>query len=57
MITKTRLESAHLAGNLLGDRSERDVFVYLPPGVTNPMAGFPPRICCRPNSGYSVSRA
>lgn len=32
MIVHSRLESAHLAGNLLGDPSERDVFVYLPPG-------------------------
>jgi len=32
MIVHTRLESAHLAGNLLGDPSERDLFVYLPPG-------------------------
>ena len=32
MIVHTRLESSHLAGNLLGDPSERDLFVYLPPG-------------------------
>lgn len=32
MIIHTRLESAHLAGNLLRDPSERDLFVYLPPG-------------------------
>ena len=32
MIVHSRLESAHLAGNLLGDPSERDLFVYLPPG-------------------------
>ncbi len=32
MIIATRLESSHLAANLLGDPSERDVFVYLPPG-------------------------
>ena len=32
MIVHTRLESPHLAGNLLADRSERDVFVYLPRG-------------------------
>ena len=31
MIVQTRLESPHLAGNLLGDPSERDLFVYLPP--------------------------
>jgi hypothetical protein len=32
VIVHTRLESSHLAGNLLGDPSERDVFVYVPPG-------------------------
>jgi enterochelin esterase family protein len=26
------LDSPHLAGNLLGDPSERDIYVYLPPG-------------------------
>jgi hypothetical protein len=29
MIIPSRLESAHLAGNLLGDPSERALFVYL----------------------------
>jgi hypothetical protein len=32
LIVHTRLESPNLAGNLLGDPSERDLFVYLPPG-------------------------
>ena len=32
MIVHSKLDSAHLAGNLLGDPSERDLFVYLPPG-------------------------
>lgn len=32
VIVHSRLESANLAGNLLGDPSERDLFVYLPPG-------------------------
>ena len=32
MIVHSRLESSHLAGNLLEDPSERDLFVYLPPG-------------------------
>ena len=32
MIVQSRLDSAYLAGNLLGDPSERDLFVYLPPG-------------------------
>jgi len=31
MIIHTPLESSHLAGNM-GDPSERDLFVYLPPG-------------------------
>lgn len=41
MITHTRMESAHLAGNLLGDPSERDVFVYLPPGYDESDGRFP----------------
>jgi S-formylglutathione hydrolase FrmB len=41
MITHTRLESAHLAENLLGDPSERDVFVYLPPGYDESDGRFP----------------
>jgi hypothetical protein len=32
VIVHSRLDSRHLAANLLGDPSERDVFVYLPPG-------------------------
>ncbi len=32
MIIRSRIDSAHLADNLLGDPSERDLFVYLPPG-------------------------
>ena len=32
MIVHTLLDSSNLAGNLLGDSSERDLFVYLPPG-------------------------
>ena len=32
MIVHSRLDSSHLAANLLGDPSERDLFVYLPPG-------------------------
>ena len=32
MIVHARVKSMHLARNLLGDPSERDVFVYLPPG-------------------------
>jgi hypothetical protein len=32
VIVHSRLDSLHLAGNLLGHPSERDVFVYPPPG-------------------------
>jgi hypothetical protein len=41
VIVHTRLESVHLAGNLLGDPSERDVFVYLPPGYDESNARNP----------------
>ncbi len=41
MITHSRLESAHLAGNLLGDPSERDLFVYLPPGYEESDRRYP----------------
>ena len=41
MIVHTRLESAHLAGNLLGDPSERDLFVYLPPGYEESDRRYP----------------
>ena len=32
MIVHTLLDSSNLAGNLLGDSSERDLFMY-PPGL------------------------
>ena len=32
MIVRDRIDSKCIAGNLLGDPSERDLFVYLPPG-------------------------
>ena len=41
VIVHTRLESPHLAGNLLEDPSERDVFVYLPPGYDTTMRRYP----------------
>ena len=41
MIVRTRLESSHLAGNLLGDPSERDLFVYLPPGYEESDRRYP----------------
>src|SRR5437016_8860005 len=41
MIIHTLLESSHLAGNLLGDPSERDLFVYLPPGYEGSDRRYP----------------
>jgi enterochelin esterase-like enzyme len=41
VIIHSRLESAHLAGNLLGDPSERDLFVYLPPGYQGSGRRYP----------------
>jgi S-formylglutathione hydrolase FrmB len=41
VIVHTRLESSHLAGNLLGDPSERDLFVYLPPGYEESDRRYP----------------
>jgi S-formylglutathione hydrolase FrmB len=35
MIVKHEIESAHLAGNLLGDPSTRDLYVYVPAGYEN----------------------
>lgn len=31
LVVKDRIDSRHLAGNLLGDPSERDLYIYLPP--------------------------
>ena len=41
MIIHTRIESSHLAANLLGDPSERDLFVYLPPGYEESDQRYP----------------
>jgi enterochelin esterase-like enzyme len=41
VIVHTRLESSHLAGNLLGDPSERDLFVYLPPRYEESSRRYP----------------
>ena len=41
MIVHSRLESAHLAGNLLEDPTERDLFVYLPPGYEESDRRYP----------------
>ena len=41
MIIRSRIDSAHLAGNLLGDPGERDLFVYLPPGYGDSDRRYP----------------
>jgi len=41
MIIHTRIEGSHLAGNLLGDPSERDLFVYVPPGYEESDRRYP----------------
>jgi hypothetical protein len=41
MIVHTLLDSSNLAGNLLGDPSERDLFVYLPPGYEESDRRYP----------------
>jgi enterochelin esterase family protein len=41
MIIDSRIEGAHLAGNLLGDPSERNLFVYLPPGYEDSGLRYP----------------
>jgi len=41
VIVHTRVESAHLAGNLVEDPSERDLFVYLPPGYEESDQRYP----------------
>jgi hypothetical protein len=41
MIVHTRIEGSQLAGNLLGDPTERDLFVYLPPGYDESERRYP----------------
>ena len=41
MIVHSRIEGAQLAGNLLGDPTERDLFVYLPPGYDGSDSRYP----------------
>ena len=41
MIIHTQVESANLADNLLGDPTDRDVFVYVPPGYENSDRAYP----------------
>jgi S-formylglutathione hydrolase FrmB len=41
VIVGTRIDSAYLAGNKLGDPSQRDLFVYLPPGYESSDRHYP----------------
>jgi len=41
VIVHSRIDGPQLAGNLLGDPSERDLFVYLPPGYEESDARYP----------------
>ena len=41
MIVHSRIEGPSLAGNLLGDPSERGLFVYLPPGYEDSDRRYP----------------
>ncbi len=41
MIVHSLIGSAHLAGNMLQDPSERDLFVYLPPGYEDSKFRYP----------------
>jgi hypothetical protein len=54
LITHTRLESVQLAGNLLGDPSELDLFVYLPPGYEDSDRRYPTAYLLH---AYSVTAA
>ena len=41
MIVRTQIEGTRLAGNLLDDPTERDLFVYLPPGYSESERRYP----------------
>ncbi len=41
MIVSARIDSAHLTNNILNDPSERDVYVYLPPGYDGSDRHYP----------------
>ena len=41
MLVHSRIEGPQLAGNLLGDPTERDLFVYLPPGYEESDSRYP----------------
>ena len=46
MIVHSRIEGTQLAGNLLGDPTERDLFVYLPPGYEESKIRYPTAYLC-----------
>ena len=41
MIIDSRIDGTRLAGNLLGDPSERNLYVYLPPGYESSSRRYP----------------
>jgi hypothetical protein len=41
VIVRTRIEGSRLVGNLLGDPSERELVVYLPPGYDDSERRYP----------------
>jgi S-formylglutathione hydrolase FrmB len=41
VIVEARLHGTHLAGNLLGDGADKDLFVYLPPGYETSEQRYP----------------
>ena len=41
MIIESRIDGARLAGNLLGDPTERNLYVYLPPGYETSGRRYP----------------
>jgi S-formylglutathione hydrolase FrmB len=51
VIAHHRLDSQELAGNLLGDPSERDVYIYLPPGYAGSDRRFPTAYLLHPGVG------
>jgi hypothetical protein len=45
MIIHSRIEGSQLTGNLLGDPSERDLFVHVPPGYEESVRRYPTAYC------------
>jgi hypothetical protein len=50
MIIHTRIEGSQLRGNLLEDPTERDLFVYVPPGYEESDRGIRRPICSTPTA-------